>query len=31
MAGGAIIELRDVGKSFDGGRSFAVDGVSLTV
>jgi osmoprotectant transport system ATP-binding protein len=31
MAGGAIIELRGVGKSFDGGRSFAVDGVDLSV
>jgi len=31
MAGGAIIELDGVGRSFDGGRSFAVDGVSLTV
>ena len=31
MSGGAIIELREVGKSFDGGRSFAVDGVSLSV
>ena len=31
MSGGAIIELQDVGKSFDGGRSFAVDGVSLSV
>ena len=30
MAGG-IIELQDVGKSFDGGRSEAVDGVSLSV
>ena len=30
-AGGAIIELRGVGKSFDGGRSVAVDAVSLTV
>ena len=29
--GGAIIELREVGKSFDGGRSFAVDGVSLAI
>ena len=31
MDGGAIIELRGLGKSFDGGRSFAVDGVGLTV
>jgi len=30
MAGG-IIELRDVGRSFDGGRAQAVDGVSLAV
>jgi len=29
--GGGIIELQDVGKSFDGGRSQAVDGVSLGV
>ncbi len=31
MSGGAIIELEGVGKSFDDGRSFAVDDVSLTV
>jgi osmoprotectant transport system ATP-binding protein len=31
MAGGAIIELQGVGKSFDGGRSFAVDGVDLSI
>ena len=31
MPGGGIIELRDVGRSFDGGRSFAVDGVSLQI
>ena len=31
MAPGAIIELQDVGKSFDRGASFAVDGVSLSV
>jgi osmoprotectant transport system ATP-binding protein len=31
MAGGAIIELQEVGKSFDGGSSFAVDGVSLSI
>jgi osmoprotectant transport system ATP-binding protein len=30
MSGG-IIELQDVGKSFDGGRTQAVDGVSLSV
>ena len=31
MSGGGAIELQDVGKSFDGGRGFAVDGVSLRV
>jgi osmoprotectant transport system ATP-binding protein len=31
MGAGAIIQLQDVGKSFDGGSSFAVDGVSLNV
>ena len=31
MTGGAIIELKNVGRSFDGGRSFAVEGVSLAV
>ena len=31
MSGGAIIELAGVGKSFDGGKSFAVDGVDLKV
>ena len=31
MDGGPIIALEDVGKSFDGGRSFAVDGVSLAI
>jgi osmoprotectant transport system ATP-binding protein len=31
MRAGAIIELEAVGKSFDGGRSFAVDGVSLSL
>ena len=31
MAGGAIIQLEGVGRSFDGGRSFAVDGVDLSI
>ncbi len=31
MTGGAIIALQEVAKSFDGGRSSAVDGVSLSV
>ena len=31
MTGGGIIELQGVGKSFDGGRSFAVDGVDLSI
>ena len=31
MSGGAVIELQQVARSFDGGRSFAVDGVDLTV
>src|ERR1700749_4016802 len=31
MAGGAVIELEGVGKSYDGGRTFAGDGVSRRV
>ena len=31
MSGGAVIELQDVARSFDGGRSFAVGGVSLSI